>query len=357
VIFFGSGTDKAWSVEQTIAAMKKIETLRITGKNLCGGELVDFECWVAWPGAGEDALRMRYQCGCARKTTVFVQGGTVYAYSPVENVVRVRDGSTIEELQYWYEGAKLSPWLTGKMLQTLRLLGHGWKQTVETDPATGQEHILIRCSHPPSNISFLLVVDPESKLIERAKLWRNLQWEGEPTVDAQVFTYNPEIPKEWFEFQVPPGTRVITQEAEEQDQVVAERERESRALLNQAEHLFHSEEKYVEAIRVYRQVYDRYTETNTAEAALMMIGLCHRRLGEHDEEIKAFEKAVSEYPRLAGWIEATYFYLGRAYLEQGRREKARAAFENCLSAGEGVRAPDEFPLKEARAALAAIRDE
>jgi len=352
VVFFGQGTDKAWSVGQTIAAMKKIETLHITGKGLCGGEQVDFECWVAWPGAEADVLRMRYQCGCARKTTVFVQGDTVYAYSPVKKEVRVGDGSKIEDLQYWYEGAKLSPWLTGKMLQVLKLIGHGWEQTEMTDPDTGAEQILVTCSHPPSNVSFHLVVDPESKLVVRAKLWRNLQWEGEPSLDAQTFTYNPEIPDDFFKFEAPEGATVIDEQAE---QASAEREAAGRDLLNQAEHLFRSEKKYVEAAKIYQQVYDQYRDLNIGEHALMMVGLCHRRLGQSEREIEAYEKTVSEYAHLKGWIEATYFYLGQAYLEQGQKDKALEAFENCLASGQGVRQPDQFPLKEAREAIAQIK--
>ena len=66
VVFFGTGTDKAWSVEQTIAAMKKIEAVHITGKNLCGGKMVDFECWIRPPAEGSSLLRLRYQCGCEK---------------------------------------------------------------------------------------------------------------------------------------------------------------------------------------------------------------------------------------------------------------------------------------------------
>jgi len=352
LVFFAQGTGQAWSVGQTIAAMKKIETLHITGRSLCGGQWGDFECWVAQPGAGADALQMRYQCGCSRKSTVFVQGDTVYEYSPVENEVHIGDGSKIEDLQYWYEGAQLSPWLTGKMLEVLRLIGRDWEQTVVTDPDTGAEQILVTCSHPPSDISFHLVVDPESKLILRAKLWKNLQWEGEPSLDAQVFTYNPEIPDGFFEFEMPEGVTVIDRQAE---QAHAERESAGDALLNRAEHLFHEEKNYVDAAKVYQQVYDQYGDQNIGEHALMMVGLCHRRLGQPDKEIAAYEKTVSEYAHLKGWVEATYFYLGRAYLEQGQKDKALKAFQNCLAAGEGVREPDQFPLKEAREAIAQIK--
>ena len=132
---------------------------------------------------------------------------------------------------------------------------------------------------------------------------------------------------------------------------------ESKALFDQGEHLFHNEKKYAEALGIYQQVYDRFPKLNIAEEALMMIGICHGRLGQPEKAIKAFQKAVSEYPHLKGWIDATYFYLGRAYMDQGQKEKALEAFENCLSAGEGVRDPDKFPLKDARESIDKLKGE
>lgn len=128
-----------------------------------------------------------------------------------------------------------------------------------------------------------------------------------------------------------------------------------RAYMDMGENLFHNEKKYAEALKIYQQVYDTYPDQIVAEEALMMVGLCHRRLGQRDKEIAAYEKAVSEYAHLKGWIEATYFYLGRAYMEGGQKEKALEAFENCLRAGQGVRRPDQFPLKEARQCIDQIK--
>jgi hypothetical protein len=345
IAFIVPGTNTAWSVEQTIAAMKKIETVHIKGKNICEGKLVDFDCWVHSPGTGSDSLRLRNQCGCERKGTLVVQGSTVYAYLPAEKVIRIRDGSKMQDLQYWYEGAKISPWLTGKLLETLKLVGHGWQQTTETDPNTGKEQIVITCSHPPSNVSFLLIVDPENKLVQRAKLWRNLTREGKPTFDAQEFTYNPVLPADFFQLKAPPGVIVLSEEAEEQH----------LALFDQGENLFQNEKKYVEALEIYWQVYHAYPHLKISQTALMMVGLCHDRLGQRDEAIAVYEKAVSEYADLKGWIDATYYYLGRDYQDQGQTAKALAAFENCLKAGEGVRDPERFPLKDAREAIAKIK--
>jgi hypothetical protein len=339
VIFFGTGTDKAWSVEQTLAAMKRIETVHITGMNRCGGKMVGFECWIRPPAESSGPLRLRYQCGCEKKTTIMVQGNTVYEYRGRENVVNILDGSKIEDLQYWYEAVRLSPWLTGRLLETLRLIGHGWEQTIEADPDTGKQQIWVTCSHPKSNISVLLVVDPESKLILKARLWRNLQREGEPMFDAQVITYNPEVPDEFFEFQIPPGAIVV-----------------SRTLFDQAENLF-QKKKYAEAIELYWQVYDTYPTLNIGEEALMMIGVCHGWLGQHTDAIEVYQKAIREFPDLKGWIEATWFYLGCEYLETRQKEKALEAFGNCLAAGEGIRDPEKFPLKNAREVIAKLKGE
>ena len=338
VVFLGHGTNKAWSVEQTIAAMKKIESLHITGKNVCRGKVVDFECWIRLQGTGSDALRLRYQCGCDRKGTDVVRGNSVYDYSPVEKVVTIMDGSKIKDLQYWYEAAQISPWLTGKLLETLKLIGRGWEQTTQTDPNTGKEQIVVTCNHPPSNISALLVVDPETKLIRKAQLWRNPQRQGTPAYDAQVIVYNPEIPDDLFEFQIPPGVTVVDQ-----------------TLFDRAEQLFHKDKNYAEALKVYWQVYNAYPTRSIGEEALMMIGCCHDWLGQPEKAIEVFQKSIREFPHLKGWIVTTWFYLGSEYYQIGQKDKALEAFENCLATGAGIRDPDKFPLKNAREYIAKIK--
>ena len=336
----------AWSVEQTIAAIEQVKNVEIKGTALWGPDSrpvpVNFSFWVQSPGEDSEPIKMRFEC---EKRIFVVRGNVAYECWPKEKIAKIKDGPEITDLKYWYKAAELSPWLTGKMLKNLKLFTDDWQQVIDTDPVTGKEQISIKCSYRPSNTSFFIVVDPESKLIRRAKLWKNLEWKGRACVDAQTFVYNQEIADEVFE--IPSGMTIVNEKEIE----------ESDTLVNQGEHLFHNEKKYAEALEVYQQVYDRFPELNVAEEALMMVGLCHRRLGQHDKEIEAYQKAISEYPHLKGWIDATYFYLGRAYMEQGQKEKALKAFENCLVAGEGVRDPDKFPLKDAREHIAKIKGE
>jgi hypothetical protein len=334
----------AWSVEQTIAAIQQVKSMQIKGTALWGPdsepEIVDFNFWILSPGENSEPLKMRFEC---EKRIIVVRGNVAYECRPDEKVARVKHGPGIDGLKYWYKAAELSPWLTGKMLETLRLFSDDWNQATKIDPNSGKEQIIVTCSYHPSNTSFSIVIDPKSKLMLKAKLWDNLHHEGEPDVHAQTFIYNEDIPDELFE--IPPGFTIINEKEIE----------ESRALLNQGEDLFHKEKKYAEAIAVYQQVYEKYPDMNIAEHALMMIGLSHRRLGQHDKEIEAYEKTVSEYPDLKGWIEATWFYLGRAYMDIGEKEKALDAFEKCLAAGQGVRKPEQFPLKDARECIAKIK--
>lgn len=343
VVFLGRGTDKAWSLDQTIAAMKKIETVHITGKNLCGGNMVDFECWVHAPTEDADFLRLRYHCSCERNTTVVVRGNTVYQYLPKENRVRILDGSKIEDLQYWYEGATISPWLTGKLLETLKLVGRGWEQKVETDPNTGAERMLVTCSHAKSNISGRLVVDPQSKLVLQAKIWKNPERRGAPQFDAQVIRYNPEIADAFFEFKTPPGATVITEE--DTDEV--------EALFERAEQRFHQDKDYAGALELYQQVYDQYPHVGWGSTSLMMIGGCYTYLGDHAKAIAFYRKALREFP--TGWEGVIQFYLGAAYMDNGQTQEALKAFEACLKDAEGKRAADQFPIKEARAYIARIK--
>ena len=336
----------AWSVEQTIAAIEQVKSMHVEGTALWGPdsepELVNFSFWILSPGENSEPLRMRFEC---EKRIIVVKGNIAYECRPDEKVARIKHGPGIPDLKYWYKAAELSPWLTGKMLETLRLFSDDWNQTVRKDTESGQEQIIVTCSYHPSNTSFFIVVDPKSKLMLKAKLWNNLRHEGEPDVHAQTFIYNEDIPDELFE--VPPGMTIVNEKEIE----------ESEALFNQGEDLFHKEKKYAEAITVYQQVYEKFPDMNIAETALMMIGICYDWLGQPEKAIEAYEKAVSEYPNLKGWSETTYFYLGCAYLDTGQREKAFDAFEKCLAVGEGVREPEQFPLKDAREYINTIKTE
>lgn len=343
VVSLNRGTSVAWSMEQTIEAIEQVKTLYIEGTVVwpfgAKPEFVPFRFWVQ-PPTESSPLRMR---GELKNHIMIARGDTVYECWTDSKTAHVQYGPDITDLKYWYKAAELAPWVIRQVPEMIQQYTEGWEQSVDRDPDTGRERILATCAYPPSNMSFLLMIDPASKLLYRARLWGNLKCEGEPYLDAQTFVYNQEFPSELFD--VPADMTIIN----EKDS------KESRALFNQGEDLFHKGKNYAEAMKTYWQVYNTYPKLNVGEEALMMIGLCHGRLGQHEEAIEVYQKAIREYPLLKGWIDATWFYLGREYFQAGQKEKALEAFENCLAAGEGVRDPEKFPLKDAREAIAGIK--
>jgi len=334
----------AWSVEKTIAAIKELDTLHIKGNALWGHDSdptpVAFDLWVRFPNEDSEQLRMRFEC---EKRIFVVQGNTAYECWPDEKVAKIKQGPGIREFKFWYKAAEMSPWLTGKILEIFNLFSDDWKEVEQQDPNTAKKQIVITCSFEPSNNSYSFVVDAESRLVQSCEMWGNLNLEGEPDVDAHTIIYNENVSDTLFE--VPAGMKIINQVEDE----------ESRALFDRGEQLFHNENKYAEAMEIYQQVYDKYAHMNVGEEGLMMVGMCYHKLKQQDKAIEVFEKSVKEYSHLKGWIESTWFYLGRAYMDKGQKDKALEAFEECLKAGEEVRRPNEFPLKHARECIAEIK--
>ncbi len=119
---------------------------------------------------------------------------------------------------------------------------------------------------------------------------------------------------------------------------------------NRGEQFFHKKKDYQRAILVYKRAYEtvKSSDAKLAHNALMMIGLCHGKLKQNDQAIEAYEKAISEYADLKGWVESSYFYLGSACEKRGDTAKALEAYQKCLEAGEGVRRADQFPIGEAQ---------
>jgi len=337
-----SGT--AWSVEQTIAAIKKLETLHVKGECFWGPdsdpEILDFDFWVQFPGEDSEELKMRYECD---KRIIIVEGETAYVCRPKEKSVNIVHGSDIAELQIWYKSAEFSPWLTGKMFWILRQFSDDWKEVVQYDPGTGKKQILVTCSYP-SDTSYSIVVDDESKLIQTATMFLK----GHPCVNAQTFTYNQEVPSDAF---------VVPAEYNLDDEIALE---ESQALYNHAGQLF-VEKKFTEALKLYQLGYEQYGSLDNGKVGadmLMMVGMCYPEIGQFDKMLETFLKYINEYSHLQG-IEDAHYCLGRAYQELGQNEKALEAYEKCILIYEGLlHEPDnQHPLKDSRKRIEKIKAE
>jgi len=338
------GSNEVWAVEQTIEAIQKLETLHVKGICFWGcdsdPELVDFDFWVQFPAEDSEELKMRFEC---YKRIIIFKGKTAYECRPKEKSVNIVNGSDFAELQIWYKAADFSPWLTGKMLQTLRLFSDDWKEVIQYDPSSSKKQILVTCSYP-SDASYSIVIDDESKLIQTA----TMLLKGHPCVNAQAFTYNQEVPSDTFK--VPADYNIVDEKAIE----------ESRALDIRAGQLF-VEKKYTEALKLYQQGYEQYGSLDNGRVGaemLYMVGMCYPEIGQFDKMLDTFLKHISEYSHLEGSDDAHYC-LGRAYEELGQNEKALEAYEKCILIYEGLQhEPDNlYPLKNARKRMEKIKAE
>ena len=335
------GTNEVWAVEETIAAIQKLNTLHIKGKCFWGPdsdpEILDFNFWIELLDEDSKLPKMRFECD---KRIIIVQGKTVYECWPKEKVAKIVDAPDIDELKFWYKAAEFSPWLTGKMLQTLRLFSDDWNEEIQYDSSTGKKQILVTCSYAPADTSYSIVFDAESKLIQTATMLKK----GQPCVNAEVFTYNQESPSDAFK--VPANYTIIDEKAIE----------ESQALYKRAEQLY-IKKKYAEALKLYQQGYEQYGSLDNGLVGaniLYMAGQCYGELGQFDMMVDTFLKHIREYGHLQGF-EDTHWCLGLGYLKLGQNEKALKAFEKCILICEGLREPDQYPLKDAREVIEEIK--
>jgi tetratricopeptide (TPR) repeat protein len=204
----------------------------------------------------------------------------------------------------------------------------------------GREQGLVRAY--PSDASYSIVVDAESKLIQTATMLKK----GQPCVNAQTFTYNQENPSDAFK--VPADYNIIDEKAIQ----------ESRDLSERAFQLY-KEKKYTEALKLYQQGYEQYASLNNGRVGwdmLYMVGMCYPEIGQFDKMVDTLLKHISEYSHLPGSDDAHYC-LGLAYQKLGQNEKALEAYEKCLLIGEGIREPDQYPLKNARERIERIKAE
>jgi tetratricopeptide (TPR) repeat protein len=330
----------AWSLGQTIAAIKQLKTVNIKGTTPSGSDRVDFECWMRFPEEDSKPFKMRYEQ--ADGEIYVIQGNIAYRYFPEDDYVEIRRGPQMKKLKLWYRASEFSPWYAGKMLEILKLFTDDWQQVVQTDPDTGKQQVHVTCSYRPSKMSIWFVVDMESKLIEQGKTWSNLQREGEPEFDAHAFLYNEEVPDEIFEFDVPAGAKVATQE--------------SLDLINRAGWLS-SNKKYAEELEVLQQLREECPDTCYAHQAPIRMAGSYYELGQYDKAIQTGEKAVREYPYRDIWLQSAYLDLGRCYMEQGQSEKALEAFQKSLTADEEGRGNTEKLREKARDYIAQIKGE
>jgi outer membrane lipoprotein-sorting protein len=313
----------AWAIEQTIEALKKVQTIVISGTGgYNGSEYLPFKCWIKLNDENGNLL-MRFE---SPQEIVVVQGDKVYYRRPDSKRVKILEGHSVHNLKFWYKIMELSQWLSGKILETLKPLADDWQEEYGKDGKTGRDCVFVNCSYKQLSASFWFVFDIESKLIVEAKHWSNPRYKEPVNLYADSFVYNKDIPDETFNFEIPDGAKVTYQKyVENRDELV-----------QKAWKLF-EDKQYAKALKIYQEADD-----------LFMVGICYDNMGEHKKAIESFEEIINQEEDFQGGLSSTYFYLGNSYMQIGQKEKAIEAFENCLRSGKGFRDTEGFPMNNAR---------
>lgn len=320
-------TTPAWAIGQTIHALEDVQTIIISGTTVYYDsnntpEDKPFKCWIKLNDENGNLL-MRVE---SPREIVVVQGDKVYYRRPGSKRVKIFEGHTVRNLKFWYKVMELSPWLTGKILQTLKPLADDWQEEYGKNEKTGSDCVFVKCSYKKLSASFWFVFDIESKLIVEAKHWSNQNHQGPVNLYADSFVYNQDIADETFTFEIPEGAKVVyIKYVEQRDE-----------LMEKGWELF-EDGQYADALKSYQEADD-----------LFMVGICYDNMGEHEKAIESFKEIIDQEEDFQGGLSSTYFYLGNSYMQIGQKEKAIEAFENCLHSGKGFRDTEGFPMKNAR---------
>jgi len=217
VTFLERSTAPAWAIEDTAEALDHFNAVYIYGvaapslealeqgfdKEIIRALLNDREMPIAvefWAQANEERTRS----GNIRIETSDGLVGTAddtktYIYEPNSNTIYVQQGCHI----------MIEPWLSGDFLLKLKEFTEDWQVTYGKDSATGKDLAFITCTAPSLSHSMWIVIDLETDLPVRYKIWHNTKRKGRPAYDMQRIIFFEELPDDRFQLQIPEGAKVV----------------------------------------------------------------------------------------------------------------------------------------------------
>jgi hypothetical protein len=208
----------AYAIEQTIEALQNVEVVRIEleahpDEPEHSDLLVDAILW-AKPNADETrsgTLRQEvWYEGTLNSIRIYdEQKNETYSYHPSEHIVYLASGNKVMH--------GIDPWLGKNFFQMILDKLNNVKPeegdfniSRETDPETGQNCLILKIRLFVNSRSLWIQIDPKTKLPVSIRQWgHNANFEGEPDVNINNITYNPELPEEIFDFVIPEGAKVV----------------------------------------------------------------------------------------------------------------------------------------------------
>jgi len=303
------GATPAWALDQTIEALEETRNCIISGTNNDRLRSMPFTCQIKFDD------RLRYESDAE---VYLVNADISHFYYPAYGEVFVRKS---EDPKWYHKLMEMKLWASGSVLKQLKKIAEGWHEVYEKDLQTGKDSVFVTCTAMDRSIWFQF--DVETKLVVRGKLWRNLGMQGKPEFVAESILYNVDMPDETFDFEVPSGVKVVSEE-----------EYKTRKELFGKAWGLDEKKQYVQAIELYQQIYETFPTWEYAPWSLERIADLYRlRLDQLNKAVELYEKIIVEYPQLSHRLLRTYHSLGRCYMKKGQNDKALEAFETCLELG------------------------
>jgi hypothetical protein len=197
----------AWAIEQTIEALRHIKAVHISGVGNCcpEGNRNTVEMWMRPNSTNPDTTGdFRYQEGqyfihvaSEEKNLTYVY----YSWSGTGGVVYISEGLN-------RRGGGLFP--GSDWFEQLKRQNKNWQEEYRKDEVTGRDSVFVTLEWPVDNMKYwLMQFDLESKLPVRAAVWYDERRQGTPRYEYSFIEYNPELPADFFEFDIPEGAQVV----------------------------------------------------------------------------------------------------------------------------------------------------
>jgi outer membrane lipoprotein-sorting protein len=211
-LFYRTGS-VSWAIEQSVAAMSQYTALRIEGlaseRAIAPDGTLELRPFKVWGVANADQTTIeKYRFEFDGITQLVTDGHKTWKYEPQAHRVTIRN-KAYQMSECWWGSGFLEQLKQARERHTIT----HWEESFAQDPATGKPRVVLNVTWleaPWSGPrSLRLEFDGQTKLLVRMTQWDNDRQEGAPAFVADRITYCESLPDELFEFQIPPGAKVV----------------------------------------------------------------------------------------------------------------------------------------------------
>jgi hypothetical protein len=195
----------AWAIEQTIEVLRHIKAVYLAGQvNYPDKGESTFKIWTR-PNRNNPAVSgdLRYQEGDNHVSVASEENNITYVYteSKTGGVVYISEGLN----------RQCDPFPGSDLFEQCKKRAQNWQEQYRKDEVTGRNSVFVTFEGPAVNTAkyWLIQFDLESKFPVRAGVWWDEHREGKPHYEYSFIEYNPELPADFFEFEVPEGAQVV----------------------------------------------------------------------------------------------------------------------------------------------------